>query len=460
MKPNGIFAARRPSLRRRPILGTIAVAVLLLAASVSGAVFAATPAPSAPGRVMLSYTDDPASSVTVTWTDAQSATAGSVRYGMGRSLSDAREVRAVPVPNASPADANGVRFTAELVGLFPGTTYYYNVGGAGARSETKSFTTAERDAQSFSFLYLGDIQVTERAETDFAAWGKLIGNAYAAHPGLAFALQGGDIVESGIDTAQWAAFLDNATLVFSKIPFMPTNGNHESNFPSGKPELYLDTFTLPRNGPAGFAEEFYSFDYGAAHFLVLNSWVFSGEQKLNEADLAAIDDWVTRDLSASDATWKIALTHVPLYAVHSDAAADAARAHWAPLFERYGVSLVFVGHQHVYSRLVPLTGGVPDFDDGVTYIMGNSGLKFYSSADETRAERTIYNTSTYQVVRVDGARLTVQTFDGAGAELDFVELSPRGAVLPLSRDATRVMMIGCFSELMIRLLTHAEKLAP
>jgi hypothetical protein len=458
----GAFAGPHGRPARRPPFAAIAVTVLLLAlaASPSFALAAPVSAPVAPGRVMLSYTDDPASSVTVTWTDAEDARTGSVRCGLKRDLSDARETSAVPAPNASPADADGARFTAELTGLAPGTTYYYDVGGDGARSETKSFTTAERDTQSFSFLYIGDIQVTERAESDFAAWGKLMRDAYAAHPGLAFALQGGDIVESGIDTAQWGAFLDNATPVFSKIPFMPTNGNHESNFLSGKPELYLDTFALPRNGPAGFEEEFYSFDYGNAHILVLNSWVFSGEQKLNEEDLAAIDAWVAHDLSASDAVWKIALTHVPLYAVHGDLTADAARAHWVPLFERYGVTLAFVGHQHVYSRLRPLTGGVPDFDDGVTQIMGNSGQKFYSSADETLAERTIYNVPTYQVVRADGDRLTVQTFDGAGLELDFVELSPRRAAALSGRHAATMLLLERFSDLMIRLLIHAKEFAP
>jgi hypothetical protein len=86
---------------------------------------------------------------------------------------------------------------------------------------------------------------------------------------------------------------------------------------------------------------------------------------------------------------------------------------------------VFVGHQHVYSRLKPLTGGAPDYEDGVVYIMGNSGLKHYSSADESLAERTIYDTPTYQLVSLDGDSMTVQTFDGNGNELDFIALSPR-----------------------------------
>ncbi|MDR1193252.1 MAG: metallophosphoesterase [Peptococcaceae bacterium] len=284
------------------------------------------------------------------------------------------------------------------------------------------------DPENFAFLYFGDIQVVESSEADYTAWGELAASAVRRHPGVAFALQGGDIAESGIDRGQWDAFFA-AAAALGDLAFFPTIGNHESNFPGGKPELYLELFDLPAGGPEGFNEEFYSFDYGNIHVVSLNSWVFSGEQKLTEADFRRVDDWLAADLAASDATWKIAFTHVPLLAVHSDTTAIKTREHWEGIFQKYGVDLCFVGHQHVYSRLRPLTGGVVDYEDGITYIMGNSGQKFYSSADETLAERTIYNIATYQLARVSGDALTVQTFDIDGNELDYVELSPRETAL-------------------------------
>lgn len=284
----------------------------------------------------------------------------------------------------------------------------------------------------FAFLYFGDIQVTQSAGEDYAAWARLVSGALAGRPGTAFALQGGDIVESGIDRAQWDSFFSEAAPALNGTPFFPVNGNHESNFLSGKPELYLELFDLPKNGPQGFVEEFYSFDYANAHFVMLNSWIFSGEQTMTEDDYRAVDEWIASDLSKSDATWKIAVTHVPVYAVHSDVTSDKMRERWAPIFERYGIDLCFVGHQHVYSRLKPLTDGAEDYEDGVTYIMGNSGLKFYDSADESLAERTIYNVPTYQLAEVDGGALTVRTFGADGNELDFISLEPR-ASKPLTR---------------------------
>jgi hypothetical protein len=277
------------------------------------------------------------------------------------------------------------------------------------------------------FLLFGDIQVTESAAVDFAAWEQLAKAAVAANPDAAFALQAGDIVENGASDGEWSAFLSAKDNALGALPFYSTNGNHESNFLSGKPEKYLQNLTLPQNGPDGFKGEFYSFDYGNVHIASLNSWVFSGEQKLTDADLARLDAWVRNDLLTSRATWKIVLTHLPLYAVHSDANAEAMRRHWQQIFEECGVTLVLVGHQHVYSRLEP--------QNGITQIMANSGLKFYDSADETLAARTIYNVTTYQTISVVGDTLTVRTFDINGNELDFVELTPSTGAPPVTRGA-------------------------
>ena len=415
--PHAPTAMRWKMKRTKRLISTLLI-VLLLSGMLAAQATAANPQ-----RIMLSWTGDSATTMTITWVGDSETPA--VRYSPDKTLADALEVTGTPAPNKSAIDNDGVRMTATLTGLIPATTYWYVVGSDGNWSEAKSFTTAEQGTESFSFMYFGDIQVANSAATEFAAWGKLANGAYERNPAAAFALQGGDIVESGINTEQWAMFTENASDVLSRIPFMPTNGNHESNFLSGKPELYLDTFTLPQNGPEGFKEEFYSFDYGNAHITILNDWVFSGEQRLTEEQLSELDAWVESDLVSSAAPWKIVVTHVPIYAIHSDTTANRAREHWAPLFEKYGVSLVLVGHQHVYSRLKPLTDGEVDYENGVTYIMGNSGQKHYSSADETLAERTIYNTTNYQIISIDGRTATVQTYDSGGNELDYTALTPR-----------------------------------
>ncbi len=390
-------------------------AIMMLSAS---PVSAAAKTVDAPRNLMLSLMGN-SSEMAVTWWNDESETAGEVRYGTVDTLENCATAPAVRVYSS---DGTSV-FESTLTGLLPDTVYYYQAVNNGETSPVKSFKTPESNLQSYSFFYLGDVQLSETgAESiadSYASWGKLVKAAKQKNPDLAFGLQGGDLVENGIRMEEWDALLENASSVFSQIPFMPANGNHESNFPSGKPELYLNLFTLPENGPDGFKEEFYSFDYGSCHIAVLNSWVFSGEQKLTAADFAALKDWIAKDLTNSKATWKIVVTHVPAYALHSDVNADAVKKNWAPVFEQCGVDLVFIGHQHVYSRSFPMYQGKVDYEKGVTYIMGNSGPKFYSSADEKYSEKTIYNTSTYQVVHIDGDTMEVMTYDLKGNELDY-----------------------------------------
>lgn len=399
---------------------------LLLAAALGGATLAADG--NSPDNIVLSWTQETATTQTFSWRDnlnqteyVQVVTLAQYRQN---GFSDAAQVAAACKDIS--LDGTGFwHYEATASGLAPATTYRYRVGNENGWSKVNSFATADPGTTSLSFVYMGDIQINSDMTEEYGLWGELAQAAYRQTPDLAFGLLGGDIVESGISAAQFDCFLENAQSVFSQISLMPTNGNHESNFSSGKPELYFDVFALPENGPEGFSEEFYSFDYANCHVLVLNSWIYSGEQALTDEDYASISNWIAQDLAESTADWQIVVTHVPVYEVHSDTTADAVRGNWAQLFEQYGADLVFVGHQHVYSRSYPMYEGAINYQNGVTYIMGNAGQKVYDSADETFSERTVYEIATYQLVRIDGDALTVQTFDIDGNELDYCAVTQR-----------------------------------
>lgn len=440
---------------------SILLAMCLLVLMPSGFCAALTrTAPERPSLVRLSWTQDPRTTMTVTWQDAADVERAWVEYtlgamldeepavsGTGVSHQEIREQEARLVEHASTLSDGGTQWTATLTGLEPGTTYRYRINSASAdpgkpggirysSSPEYAFTTQPdgsenpdgntESADTVTFAYFGDVQVNQEAEGEFTRWGQLAQAALERHPDLQFGIMGGDIVESGISTEQFNMFFDAAGPVVSRIPLFATNGNHESNFLSGKPELYLDSFALPENGLEGFQEEFYSFDAGPAHILVLNSWVYSGEQKLTEADYEQIASWIRQDLTASDAPWKIAVMHHPLYAVHSDRVANLVQEHWAPILQEGGVRLLLCGHQHVYCRSVPTTDGLADESNGITQVMGVSGEKFYSSADELNMERTIYEISNYQILRVSGNSLEIQCFDRDGQELDYAVLSAAG----------------------------------
>lgn len=404
--------------------------VRMIAAVLSMLLLAGTchAAESDPVHIVLSWTQDPATSITAAWR-CDTPSEQVMQVVQGAQYNRAGFADAVVFSAACKdisLDGTGIwHYEAMVDGLEPGTTYAYRVGNEHAWSEVKTFTTVDPAAKTLTFAYMGDVQPVNDSEAEFALWGELAQAMVERNPELSFVILGGDIVNSGISLEQFDLFASNAENVFSAIPLLATPGNHESNFIGGKPELYLDYFAFPQNGPEGFEEEIYSFDVANCHILSLNSWIFSGEQPLSEADYERVNNWIEYDLITSDADWQIVVTHIPVYAVHSDTTSTKVKENWAPIFERCGVDLVFVGHQHVYSRSYPMYEGKVDYENGIPYIMGVSGSKFYGSADETFAERTVYNTANYQLVQIDGDALTVQTLDAEGNELDWCNVQQR-----------------------------------
>jgi predicted phosphodiesterase len=376
---------------------------------------------SAPENVILSLTGD-TTEMGVTWRDVAEVAVGQVRYGRTENFSSSAVARRTL--------ASGYNsFEAVMTGLIPGETYYYTVGSAAAWSEMQSFVAPEGDTNSFSFLYLGDVQYNLSLD-EYQDWGQLMANAYENYGDVAFAIMCGDMVNNGQSAGQWQAFLAQATPVFSKIPMMAVPGNHESNdIKTGKPTLMNKLLSLPQNGLSGFEEEFYSFNYGDCHILCLNSNVYLNEQlqagTMTPDDFDRIKTWIASDLSSSSAAWKIVVMHHPAYSVVSDKAGAAVLENWVPLFETAEVDLVLYGHQHIYMRTKPIWEGQIDYEKGITYLMSNSGSKHYPGVQTDYHAVLIENIPTYQVVTMNGDTLWLGTFSVDGEELDSCNLSAR-----------------------------------
>ena len=93
----------------------------------------------------------------------------------------------------------------------------------------------------------------------------------------------------------------------------------------------------------------YSFDYGDAHFLCLDSNVYV------DANDPTLQKWIEADLKATDARWKFVVYHHPAYNVGYDHYSEQHMRVLSPIFERNGVSLVLSGHEHNYQRTMPFT---------------------------------------------------------------------------------------------------------
>jgi predicted phosphodiesterase len=185
---------------------------------------------------------------------------------------------------------------------------------------------------SVRFLVLGDAGTGDREQFE-------VGNQmvrYAQRFPFTFAIMLGDNLygnERPQDfdkkfTRPYKALLDGG------IEFNAALGNHDD--PN---QRYFKPFHLD-------GQRYRTFKKGNVRFFVIDS---------NYLDPAQLK-WLEKELSQSGSDWKIPYFHHPLYTTARRGPEVEVRAVLEPLFVKYGVDVVFVGHEHIYERLQPQKG--------------------------------------------------------------------------------------------------------
>jgi hypothetical protein len=124
-------------------------------------------------------------------------------------------------------------------------------------------------------------------------------------------------------------------LMDAGVLFYAALGNHDDTN-----ERFYKPFNM--NG-----QQYYSFKKGNVRFFVLDT------DYLDPKQLA----WLEKELSNGGTDWKVCYFHHPLYssgATHGSS--TELRLVLEPLFVKYGVQVVFSGHDHVYERVKPQKG--------------------------------------------------------------------------------------------------------
>ncbi|GMU91420.1 MAG: hypothetical protein AMXMBFR4_04780 [Candidatus Hydrogenedentota bacterium] len=372
------------------------------------------PATEVPDQVCLTWSDDPRTTQTVQWRTATSITDGWVQFRKagttGLAVFEAEAGRIVIEDPLLQTDPVNHRFTATLRDLDPDTEYSYRVGSKvrDTWSDWHPFKTAPAEATDFSFMYLGDAQL------GLIAWGRLLQNAHQQYSDSAFYVIAGDLVNSGGWRNEWDQFFNSGKGVFDRRPLIPCIGNHDLD-KQDTPELYLNLFALPENGPENLTpERAYSFEYGNVLFVVLDSNESIEEQ----------GPWLEQQLAQSNAIWKIAVYHHPAYSSAPHRDNREVRECWCPLFDKYHVDMALQGHDHAYLRTYPMKDGKPVASpgDGTIYAVTVSGTKYYEQEQHDYAEVAFPNVSTYQVIDIYTRpnQLTYRAYDTLGNVRDEV----------------------------------------
>ncbi len=399
------------------------VALLLLLVVVLGAPTYAAGASASPDHVTLSWTADPATTMTVTWRTDTSVTTGTVEF----SNSDARvpKAAAAAVAHDFTTDLGTVcLFTATLTGLTAHTRYTYRVGGGAQWSDAHTFTTADPRTHDVKFLVFGDSQSSPTGTAPYGLWRTTVHNAYAANPDARFMVNVGDLVDTGQSGAHWEAWFAALAGVGESLPVMPVVGNHETYGQpgSGKPSYWLAQFTLPQNGPAGLKGQVYSYTYGPVHCAVLDSQ--QDEEKAAGDIFTPQKRWLDADLTASKTPWTFAFFHKTPYDIKADRANPTVKAAFCPVLEQHHVDIVFNGHDHGIARTFPMHDGAAmarPAQGTVYYIAGRSGGKTYADLQKKPWNTFFYNPldqPDYLVVEVKGQTLTVKAVKQDGTLLD------------------------------------------
>ncbi|PYP89975.1 MAG: metallophosphoesterase [Blastocatellia bacterium AA13] len=98
--------------------------------------------------------------------------------------------------------------------------------------------------------------------------------------------------------------------------------------------------------------------------------------------------WLEKELAASKARWKVAFFHHPIYSSGRTHGSDQKlRRLVEPIFIKYGVNVVFSGHDHLYERLKPQNGILYFVSGGASKVrkgnLNRSDPSMASGNDET-----------------------------------------------------------------------------
>ena len=292
----------------------------------------------------------------------------------------------------------GRRHAVAIADLEPGSTYHYRVEGVGESWLRGSFRTALANEDSgFSFAVVGDSGSGGKGQLAVA---RLLGLLKPE-----FILHTGDVVyPDGEERHYDRRFFEPYRELIRDVPVFPVLGNHDVS--RGNGAAFLENFHPPVDSP-GSTKRYYSFDWGDAHFVALDSELYYND-KGSSTERQRV--FLERDLISTRKRWKIAFLHRSPYGSSRHGGDEMVRYDLEPLFAKYGVDLVFAGHDHVYERTVPIRG--------VTYVVsGGGGRRLYPAG---KGRLTACSRSAHHAVlgRVDGARLSLEAVEPAGTVFD------------------------------------------
>ena len=258
-----------------------------------------------------------------------------------------------------------------------------------AQTAARAVETLPARPESLKFAVLGDNGTGEKPQYDV---GQQMAAARRTFP-FDMVLMLGDNMYGRQDPQDFVSKFERpySTLLQAGVLFYATLGNHDN-----QNNRFYKSFNMG-------GERYFTFVKKNVRFFVLDTNQLDPKQRA----------WFDDALRQSDDQWRICFFHHPIYSDGGRHGSDVSlRVVLEPLLVKYGVDVVFSGHDHMYERLKP--------QKGITYFVSGSGGELRKGDVRPSGLTAAYydQDQSFLLVEVAGDELFFEAVARSGAKVD------------------------------------------
>jgi acid phosphatase type 7 len=319
---------------------------------------------SQPCQITLTWQNNPATSMTITWRTDISDENHTLRF-TDRPDTDLHQWAIREAETSTFKETHAWLHTVELTNLQPGQTYYVIIDHPSSPEEF-SFRTMpdENNRRELIFLAGADSRTMRDVKREM--------NALAAGFNPDFIIFDGDFISDPMSEQEWDDWFDDwheqmITAGGRRIPIIPSIGNHEVlggiHQPRENAPFYFHRFIVPEprtRYALKLSPDLLLVTLDSDHILEITSQV----------------DWLDETLTYhQNIKWKLVQYHVaawPSARGFNDPIPVKIRTNWIPVLEKHGVNYVIEAHDHAFKKTVPIRDNRRDDENGIVYL-GDGG---------------------------------------------------------------------------------------